>query len=445
MPNSFDRRAFLQISGVTALGAAVMAMTGCAAPTTGSASPGTGGGGAKNLRVAWWGGDVRHAKYNAIYDLYEQKNEGVTLSREFADFAGYFERLPTQFAGGNAPDVLHVTERQVADYAGRDQLVDLQTVADEGHLDLQYFSDAALEGGMFRDKLVMLLVGATIPATIYNSALFEQAGIAEPEFRWTWDDFAATAIDLSNALPEGAYGSTYAAISSPLFETMLIQDGKSLFAPDGSAELNFDASDGERWFAQWKELHDAGGCRTAEQTSEESGAPFEDTSFARGESAIMVQNSNQLVTFQTAIGEASELRLAEFPQLGRQPKALVIGSYVSINARSKNIEEAAKVIDFFVNDPEANKIFGMELGVPGNSNWQEAIQDDLPPVEQRLFDFHQQVEEISQFATPRPPGSARSETLMTELALAVGFGQLSPADAGARLVDELGAAVRDAA
>jgi multiple sugar transport system substrate-binding protein len=387
---------------------------------------------------------VRHAKYNEIYDLYESENPGVKLSREFADFAGYFERLPTQFAGGNAPDVLHLTERQVADYAANDQLVDLQTLADDGVLDLQYFSDAALQGGMFNDKLVMLLIGATIPATIYNSALFEQAGVEVPETGWTWDDFAAKAVDLSDNLPEGAYGSTYAAISAPLFETMLIQDGKTLFAPDGSADVNFDAADGERWFSLWKELQDAGGCRTAEQTSEESGAPFEDTSFARGDSAIMVQNSNQLVTFQTAIGEDQELRLAEFPQLGRDPKALVIGSYVSINAGSKNIEESGKVIDFFVNDPRANKIYGMEIGVPGNSNWQEAIEADLAGPDRRLYDFHKEIESISQFATPRPPGSSRSETLMSELALAVGFGQLSPADAGARLVDELGAAVRDA-
>lgn len=434
--DSIDRRMFLQFSGVSAFGAAVLALTGCA---PGGAS----NGGTKNLRVAWWGGDVRHAKYNKIYDLYEQENSGVTLSREFADFGSYFERLPTQFAGRNAPDVLHLTERQVADYAARDQLVDLQTLADDGILDLQYFSDAALQGGRYGDKLVMLLIGATIPATIYNTALFKQAGIEAPQTGWSWDDFAAKAVELSNNLPDGTYGSTYAAISAPLFETMLIQDGKTLFAPDGSADVNFEAADGERWFALWKELQSAGGCRTAEQSSEEQGAPFEDTSFARGESAIMVQNSNQLVTFQTAIGD-QQLNLAEFPQIGRDPKALVIGSYVSISASSKNIEESGKVIDFFVNNAQANKIYGMEIGVPGNTNWQDAIKADLADVDRRLFDFHKEIEDISQFATPRPPGSSRAESLMTELALAVGFGQLSPAEAGTRLVDDLRAAVQKA-
>lgn len=436
MAGSINRRVFLQLSGATTLGAAVFALAGCAQGGASNSST-------KDLRVAWWGGDVRHAKYNEIYDLYEQGNAEVTLSREFADFSSYFERLPTQFAGGNAPDVLHITERQVADYAAHDQLVDLQTLADDGVLDLQYFSDGALQGGMYGDKLVMLLIGATIPATIYNTALFTQAGIEAPQKGWSWDDFAATAVDLSNNLPDGSYGSTYAAISAPLFETMLIQDGKTLFAPDGSADINFDAADGERWFTLWKELQDAGGCRTAEQSSEELGAPFEDTSFARGESAIMVQNSNQLVTFQTAVGD-QQLNLAEFPQIGRDPKALVIGSYVSISASSKNIEESGKVIDFFVNDPQANKIFGMEIGVPGNTNWQEAIEADLADADRRLFDFHKEIEDISQFATPRPPGSSRSEELMSELALAVGFGQLSPAEAGVRLVEDLRAAVQAA-
>ena len=435
MSQNVDRRLFLQAAGATILGATAFALAGCA-PTASSS-------GASKVRVAWWGGDVRHAKYNKIYDLYESRHKGVTIKREFADWPSYWERLPTQFAGGNAPDVLHLTERQVGDYASRDQLLDLRELERKGLLDLQYFSEAALGGGTYQGTLVELLVGATIPATLFNTALFEKAGISEPKAGWSWDEFADKAVKLSKMLPEGSYGSTYNVIAAPLFDTALLQDGKSLFAPDGSAELNFDAKDAEDWFARWKDLLDAGGCLPAEMMAEENGGPFEDSSFARGTAAMHVQNSNQLVTMQTAVGK-DELHIVESPRIGKVSRAMVMGSYVSINANSKVIEESAKIVDFFVNDPEANKVFGMELGTPGNSNWAKAIDVDLAEVDRRVLDFSKQVEDISVFATARPAGSSRSETLMDELGLAVGFGQLSPADAGTRLVDELAIAIKQA-
>ena len=158
-----------------------------------------------------------------------------------------------------------------------------------------------------------------------------------------------------------------------------------------------------------------------------------------------VQNSNQLVTYQTALGEDSQLRLAPFPQVGSQPASLVIGSYVCVNENSEVKEESARIVDFFVNDPEANRIFGLELGTPGNSNWSEAVQGDLAEVDRRVLDFANEVEGQSVFATPRPAGSARGESLMVELGLAVGFGQLTPAEAGTRLVDDLSAALEQAA
>ena len=434
-----DRRHFLQATGVTALGASLLALGGC-----GRGTPSGGDGGAARVRAGWWGGDVRHAKFNEIYDLYQAQHDGVTIEREFADWGSYWERLPTQFAGGNAPDLFHVTERQISDYASRDQVADLEEFASQGLIDLSHFSDASIDGGRYGGKLVMLLVGATIPATMYNATMFADAGIDPPSTDWDWNGFVERCEAFRAALPDGQYGSTYQAVSTPTFDTFLVQNGKSLFAPDASPQLNFEAADAEEWFAMWKELQDAELCQSAESASENQSAPFEDTLFAKAEAAMHVQNSNQLVTFQTALGADNTLQLAPFPQLGAEPASLVIGSYVSINAGSQVQEESARIIDFFVNDPEANAVFGLELGTPGNSNWTEAIQDDLAEVDTRVLDFAAEVEGQSVFATPRPAGSARAETLMVELALAVGFDQLTPAEAGVRLVDDLGAALTEA-
>lgn len=447
MPGQTDRRTFLRGGAALFGGGSALWLAGC---SDGGSSTGanTGAGAAADggeditVRVAWWGGEVRHAKFNEIYDLYEEENPNVTIAREAAEWTAYWERLPTQFAGGNAPDIVHMVERTVSEFAGegREQLMDLQPLIDQGLIDVQYFPENVLEGGMVNGKLVMLLIGGTIPATMYNQGLFDQAGIAVPPADWEWELFHQTAVDLTQALPDGTYGATDSSTSAALFETYLLQEGKSLFAADGSPELAFEVADTARWFQLWQELRDAGGIPPAGLTAENSGAPFEDQFFARGTTAMNVQNHNQLVTFQEAVGD-SELHILPFPQAGERPAAMVLGSYVSMNADTSHPEESASVIDFFLNDPDANLVYGMEIGVPANTNWQEAIRGSLSPAEQRVLEFTESVQDISFIAPVRPVGGGLIETLLVELGQAVSFGELTPEQAGQQLESELSASI----
>lgn len=441
----FSRRKFVTASGAVIMGGVLAACTPrSTAPgaTTAPATPGATGsatsGPAAAVRSTWWGGDVRSKKFNDIYDAYTAAHPNVTIGREpVADFNSYFAKLPVQFTGGNAPDIVHFTERQVANFAG--QLADLNKIST---LDLSHFSDTALQAGTYKDSLIMLLIGGTIPATMYNKTLFEQAGVPVPTNAWTLDTLISSSRSLKDALPKGTVGITYQAVAAPLFDTILHQDGKSLFAPDFSAQLNFTAEDATRWFQLWKDLLDEGLCQSAEQASEEATSPFEDTMFAKGQAVIHVQNSNQLVTFQTAIGDKFELNLAVFPQVGAKPVAYQLGSYASINAASKAMDEAGSVVDFFVNDPTANKIFGLELGSPGNSNRAEAIQASLAAADAKVLAFANDTAGIAVPALIRPVGGDQAETIMTQTALSVGFGQQTPAQAGAAFVDQLAAAIK---
>lgn len=432
MTKAVSRRGFLAATGAVAIGATLTACTPRSTATSKASA---------TIRSTWWGGDVRTAKFNKIYDAFTSSHPNTTIVRQpVADFNTYFEKLPVQFTGGNAPDIVHFTERQVADYASKHQLVDLREL--DGVLDLSHFSKQALTAGTYKGKLVMLLIGATIPATIYNKTLFDKAGVAPPTKDWTWDTLVAASTQLKKALPAGTVGLTYQAVAAPIFDTILHQDGNSLFAPDFSAELNFSAQDATKWFQMWKDLSDEGLCQTAEQASQETTAPFEDTMFAKGKAVMNVQNSNQLVTYQTALGSTYELDLATFPQVGKKPVALVLGSYASINASSKFAKNAGQVQDFFVNNAEANKIFGLELGTPGNSNWASAVKDSLGAPDAKVLAFGQQMSDISASAQIRPSGGAQAETLMTQIALAVGFGKQTPAKAGAAFVDQLAAAIK---
>ena len=57
------------------------------------------------LNMAWWGGEARHKKYNAILDLYQERHPGVTITRQFSGWGDYWSKMATQAAGRSLPDV----------------------------------------------------------------------------------------------------------------------------------------------------------------------------------------------------------------------------------------------------------------------------------------------------------------------------------------------------
>ena len=66
------------------------------------------GASAQELRFSWWGGGERHEAMLKAARLFEAKNPGVKIKAEYSGFQGYQERLSTQIAGRNEPDVMQV-------------------------------------------------------------------------------------------------------------------------------------------------------------------------------------------------------------------------------------------------------------------------------------------------------------------------------------------------
>src|SRR5699024_11383806 len=56
------------------------------------------------VRVYWWGGDLRAGLTRDALDLFTESQEDVEVSPEYSEWTGYWDKLATQFAGGDAPD-----------------------------------------------------------------------------------------------------------------------------------------------------------------------------------------------------------------------------------------------------------------------------------------------------------------------------------------------------
>ncbi len=134
--------------------------------------------------------------YNAIFDVYEAANPGVTV--EFVAFVNtdYNNILSTGLTGEGGPDVA-----QLRAYGGVQPLIEAgQLVPLDGEIDLSSFTDNALKAatGQSDGRVYGAPFAYQAFAAYYNKAIFDELGLSEPT---TWDEWIATL----DALEAGGY------------------------------------------------------------------------------------------------------------------------------------------------------------------------------------------------------------------------------------------------
>ncbi|MCC7208577.1 MAG: carbohydrate ABC transporter substrate-binding protein [Anaerolineae bacterium] len=338
------------------------------------------------LQLAWWGGDQRAAMYNKIADLYEELNPNVTIEREFAGFDAYFERLATQVAGGNPPDVLHMHQFRVAGFVDRSAMLDLTPLVDAGTIDLSKFAPGIVDTGRVDGKIYMVTLGNSAPGTHYNARLLEETDVEAPTYEWTWDDFVALATELAGKLPEGVYASADTANSFDIaFEPYVRQRGYKLF--EGEA-IGFPKEVLVDWWTIWQTLREAGALPPIELTVERMADGVENNVLVTGDAALMMLSGNQHRLYQQ--NTEDELGLTSIPR-ANDPEGrfgdVVGGAYIGLSASTEHVEEAAAFLNWFVNSEEAARIFNGEHGPVGNAEMQALIADQQQPADKRLADL----------------------------------------------------------
>ncbi|MFN4210863.1 MAG: extracellular solute-binding protein, partial [Devosia sp.] len=165
--------------------------------------------------------------------------------------------------------------------------------------------------------------------------------------------------------------------------------------------------------------------------------PLETTMVVQGKAAMMPSNSNQLVGFQAIVQD--KLNMVGYPRIAagvggghyRKPSM-----FFSVGGSSANKEAAADFLNFFISDPEAVKILGVERGIPCSAATRDIVAPTLDETNQIALNFVANLGDLLGPLPPSPPAAAGeiSESLLRTLGQEVGFGAKSPEQAGADLV-----------
>ena len=150
---------------------------------------------AQDLTFWSWRQEDR-AAYETFIDTFEAANPGITVSFETFEAANYNTILATALAGGTGPDLM-----MVRTYGG------MENIASAGYLEplttetvpaLAEFTEPALASETMRSDSQIYAVpfASQTQLVIYNKAIFDANGLAEPQ---TWDELLAASQTLKDA------------------------------------------------------------------------------------------------------------------------------------------------------------------------------------------------------------------------------------------------------
>ncbi len=385
------------------------------------------------LRCYWWGNPDRDKRTRAALDAFQAKNPGTQVSSESVGWGDYWTKLATQTAGGNPPDLIQMDYRYIYEYSRRGTLLALEGVTPKP-LDLSTFDKNTIDSGKVDGKLYGISLGANSKAMIYDTEMFAKVGVPKLDPKWTWDDMARIAAEISKVNPGKYWGTGDNSRWEQGFEHFLNQRDKQLYSADGKA--TFTADDTAQWFDLWDKLRKAGSCPPADVGALNTGS-IDQYEIIKGLAAMSYANSNQIVAFQAL--SKNKLSISLFPNLPGAKSGHYIkpSQFISVSARSANKEEAAKVVQFLVNETDGVKALGIERGVPGSSAAQKVLAPDMDAIGKLQIDYVADTAKIGVPLPPPPPkGAGEIEVLLRRVADSVAFGRSSVKDGAQQFFNE---------
>lgn len=431
MASTISRR---RLAGVAAATVAVLVTTGC-----GLGGDNDGGSGQVSLRFSWWGNNDRAALTQKVIDAFTAANPDIRITGEFADFNAYFDKLATQVAGNDAPDVITLGGAYPREYGDRGALLDLSEVGDI--LKTDKIDQAALSNGNFGDVQYGVPSGANTAAFVADPEVFAKAGVPLPDGdTWTWDDFVRIATDIAKNSPKGTYGLQDPTKTDGL-DLYARQRGEALYTPDGKVGISRQTL--VDWWTMTLRLLDAGATPTAAETADQITKPApEQSRIGRGLAGLQLDWSNQLTALRRASGHQLVLLRAPGESTGSPGMWLQASQIYTINARTKHPKEAARFVDFLVNDPAAGKIILTDRGLPSNPEVRAAIGPDLDEDQAAQAEF---ITEAAPKMGPAlvigPTGSTQTPDILDRVNAEVLFKRWTPEKAADEFIKQVTAAI----
>lgn len=361
-----------------------------------------------HLTIAWWGSQSRNDRQKKVNDLFSTSHSDTVIDGQFSQYADYWQKLATDAAGSQLPDIIAMDLPYLDQYVSNGLLMDLTPYVENGTIDLSHVTDATVESGTSENgALYAIPSGLNAPSVIYDKTLLDSIGVTVPN-NWTVEDFESICREVYAKTGVKTNAGYYR--DANVLEYQLRAHSTRLYE-DGNIAVS--AEHVEPYFSIF-------------QNGIEEGWHLDPTIFTEINLSVINQDplvaydgadnrswcnfgwSNSLSGLQSLVTNGDELALAPWPSDDvSQSNYVHPAMFFAISRDCKNPQLAAQWLDFYINDAQANEIMSIDRGMPINTTMVDNIKDSLNEADLASIDYVQDVVEPS--STPiNAPAPAKS-------------------------------------
>jgi len=386
------------------------------------------------LRIAWWGGQPRNDSTLSVIDMYKAKNPGVEIETEYIAWDGYWDKMATQMAAKNLPDIIQQDYAYLGQWMKKNQLADLTEFVNNKTIDLTNIGENFI-GGNIGSGIYGISLGTNALTMVYNAEAFKAAGIPEPTVDYTWSQFKSDAEKIKAA----GFDTQLLIPNDPKFmvEQIVRENGKTFYNEEGTA-LGFDDAKlvEDAMILQYDLIKNG---YSVDKDLSYSVQNVEESLLLSKKIWNELTWSNLFVPINDlAVEKGFGFSLALSP---KTDNAKASGVYLkpsmlfSVANSSDKKEESAKFINYFVNDIDANKVLAGERGVPVSSAVRDSLKESLSDSNKKVYDY---IDVVGQYGTPidapEPEGSKEISTVLKNIFQEIVYERKTPADGAAEFM-----------
>ncbi|WP_373292739.1 ABC transporter substrate-binding protein [Mangrovihabitans endophyticus] len=410
---------------VLAAALALPVLASVAACGDGGDDDGSGSGKAVELSVFWWGAEERASLTEKALALYTERHPNVTFKKTWQANQGYFDKLATLTAGGNAPDLFQIDDNYLAEYATRNVTLDLNPYRSDGELDVSKFPESLYQYGVVDGELAGVAMGENTQGLVFDKTLLDRHGLPAPTTGMGWEDHIAWAERVSKTAK--VPGTQDPSADYKAFWVWLRQQGKDLYK---GKQLGFTEQDVTRWFELWKGARDRGATPPPDVIHEGNVTDISKQLVVTGKAATSWVWANQMPELKKNTDD--ELGVVAYPgdPSGQWARASM---YLSVFRGSPHRDEAVDVINFLVNDPDVAQVLGTDRGLPSNMEVRRKLADavDDPAMKQSIRVEDDLADKFGPAPSVPPAGHSDVKKELLKAAEEVQYGRQQPAQAAA--------------
>ena len=333
----------------------------------------------------WWGNQVRDEATIAALDHFTEMYPNVTFNPNAQAWNDYWAQMTSFSSSDTLPDLMQQDYAYFEQWVEAGDLLDLTPYVESGALDLSKLPQSIIDTGVSASDghIYAVCAGMNAPGLSYNKTLTDELGIEVPD-NMTWDQF----VDISREIYEkSGVGVLWHNMNSenPITYFARGKGHEALFEADG---VTVTPEEMTEYYTRLKTGVEEGWLFSTEKCASVDMATIPQSPLVFGSdpsvrSWCAFNFSNQYLAFSNAAeADGIELGITSWPEDNpTQANYLKPSQFFSITTDTQNPDLAVAVLNYLINDVEANTLLRAERGIPANTEVAAAIADEVSKVD----------------------------------------------------------------